>query len=344
MWSRGFSLKRTVGVISLAMLLIVFTSVVYVKQTNAVGIDNVVATIPEGSDGIGATAQVTVAFETSVLTAGEDFTIYLGEDTGGDEWGLNGVATTDISCSDDGAGGAYAITSVNAANGTLPLRTLIDATTIGGGATTVTCLIGDGSPSPTNPAVADGYSVAVVTNVDSGAGAIYVGDSNDVTVSVRVLPNLSLTIDNADGTTCTTTSGVTICDLGTVLTTTVATGNYDVNIGTNAASGATMRIAEDGDLRNGAQDITDVSEGSTVVAGTEGYGVAVASDAAWTEQGDFTDDDTPIATGPTTVATTAGPIAISGNDVTVTHRAAVDSTVQALVYSHIVTWTATANF
>jgi hypothetical protein len=215
----------------------------------------------------------------------------------------------------------------------------------GGDTSAVTCTLGDGATDgPSNPGVADGYSVAVVTNSDSGAGIAYVGNANDVTVSATVLPNLALTIDNADATACTTASGVTSCNLGVVTTAAVNTGNYDVNVGTNAASGATMIVAEDGDLRNGADTINDVVEGNTVTLGTETYGVALTSDAAWTEQGDFTDDDTPLVTGPTNVATTAGPIDIAGNDVTVTHRVAVASTTKALTYSHIVTWTATANF
>ncbi|MBI5037578.1 MAG: hypothetical protein HZC01_02660 [Candidatus Kerfeldbacteria bacterium] len=312
-------------------------------QVKAVGIDAVTASVPEGSDATGAAAAVTVTFESSVLSNGEVFTIYLGEDTTGDEWGLNAVATGDISCSDNGTGETYTVGSVNAASATLPMRTAITATTVGTGATTTTCVIGDGTPNPTNPTVADGYSVAVVTSADSGAGIIYIGDANDVTVSVNVLPNLTLTIDNADGTNCTTSSGVTSCNLGTVLTTTVGQGNYDVNVGTNATSGATLQIAEDGNLRNGANEIADATENDTIVAGTTDYGIAVASDGGWTEQGNFNDDDTPIPTGPATVATTAGAVAYT-NDVTVTHKVAVDSTVPALVYSHIVTWTATANF
>ena len=114
---------------------------------------------------------------------------------------------------------------------------------------------------------------------------------------------------------------------------------------TNAGSGATLQIREDGDLRNGSDVITDIVEdtGGAVTAGVTEYGISVVSDAGWTEAGNFTDDDTPIPAGPATVGTTAAPVAYT-NDVTVTHKAAVDSTVKALTYTHIVTWTATANF
>lgn len=314
------------------------------QNSRAAGIDDVTVTL--GNEATSAASQVTVLFTFGTLSNGNTVKIYLGETTGGNAWGLNGVTTADISCTDNGTGEAYTVNSVTAASASTPMWTQITATTVGSGATQVTCLVGDGSPNPTNPTVAGNYSIAVVTTNDSGAGIAYVGNANDVAVSTTTLPNLTLTIDNADGTSCTTASGVTSCNLGTVTTAVVNTGNYDVNVGTNATSGATMRIAEDGNLRSGADDIDDIVEdtGGTVTAGVEEYGVAVTSDASWTEAGNFTDDDTPIAAGPATVATTAGPIASSGDDVTVTHRVAVSSATKALTFSHIVTWTATANF
>jgi hypothetical protein len=330
------------GVIVL-LAVVVLTVFRLTAPAKSAGIDDVAVTL--SNEAVSTNAQVTVAFTFGTLVNGNTIRIYLGETTAGDAWGLNAVTTADISCSDNGAGESYTVNSITAASATSPLWTQITATTVGAGASIVTCVIGDGTPNPTNPATADGYSIAVVTTSDSGAGIAYVGNANDVTVSVAVLPNLSLTIDNSDGVSCTTSSSVTACNLGTVTTATVNTGNYDVNVGTNAANGATLNIAEDGNIRNGADEITDIVEdaGGTVTAGATEYGVAAASDAGWTEQGNFTDDDTPIPTGPASVATTAAPVAYT-SDVTVTHRVAVDSTVKALTYSHIVTWTASANF
>ncbi|MFH1171777.1 MAG: hypothetical protein V1778_04540 [bacterium] len=330
------------------LLAFVVGSAAWIRAQNgrAAGIGDVAVTL--SNEATSAASQATVLFTFGTLVDGNTIRIYLGETTGGNSWGLNGVATTDISCSDNGTGESYTVNSVTAASASTPLWTQITATTVGTvpSATQVTCVIGDGSPNPTNPAVAGNYSVAVVTTNDSGAGVAYVGNANDVTVTAITLPNLTMTIDNADGTTCTTTSGITSCNLGTVTTAVVNTGNYDVNVGTNAASGATLKIAEDGDLRNTTDTIDDVVEdtGGTVTAGVEEYGIAVVSDASWTEQGNYTDDDTPIPLGPATVATTAAPIAASGDDVTITHRVAVSSATKALTYSHVVTWTATANF
>lgn len=331
-------------VILVIMAMVMTWSFFPVKPARAVGIDAVTASVPEGSDGTGVEAAITVTFEKSVLTDGEVFTIYVGEDTTGDEWNLNSADNT--TCTDDGTGETYTFNSISAATATLPMRTQITATTVGTGGTTATCVIGDGAPSnPMNPGVADGYSVAVVTNADSGAGVIYIGDANDIAVSVTVLPNLTLTISTPDGTFCTTTSGVTSCNLGTVLTTTVASGFYDVDVGTNAGSGATVWVTEDTDLNNALPaDIDDVSD-NTVTAGTEEYGLDIAETGdAWTIDGFFLNIDAPVEPPANEVATSTGPVDASTNNIDVIHEVAVASNTLALVYDHIVTWTATANF
>jgi hypothetical protein len=330
--------------ISFIALAFVVGSVMWIRAQNsrAAGIDDV--TVALSNEAVNTASTVTVVFTFGTLVNGNTIKIYVGDTTGGSPWQQNSITTSDISCSDNGTGESYTVDSITAAGASVPMWTQITATTVGSGASVVTCVLGDGSPNPKNPTAAGNYSVSVVTTNDSGAGIAYVGSANDIVTSATALPNLTLTIDGADATACVTTSGVTACNLGTVTTGAVNTGYYDVNVGTNATNGATMKIAEDGNLRNGSDDINDVIENNTVTLGTETYGVAVASDASWTEQGDFTDDDTPIPTGPANVATTSSPIASSGDDVTVTHRVAVSSATKALTYSHIVTWTATANF
>ena len=345
---RSFRNKKTVSLrLLLAMVSIgglLLSLLGWVPLAHSAGIDDVTVTL--SNETINTASTVTTVFTFGTLVNGNTIKIYLGDTTAGTPWQLNSVTTADISCTDNGTGESYTVNSVTAASASTPMWTQITATTVGSGATAVTCVVGDGTLNPINPNGAGNYSIAVVTTNDSGAGIAYVGNANDVTVSATVLPNLTLTIDNADGTTCTTASGVTSCNLGVVTTAAVNTGNYDLNVGTNATSGATLKIAEDGNLRNGSDSITDIVEdtGGTVTAGVDEYGIAVASDASWTEAGNFTDDDTPIPTGPANVATTSAPIASTGDDVTVTHRVAVSSTVKALTYTHIVTWTATANF
>ena len=300
-------------------------------------------TVTLSNEAIDTASTVTVVFLKQGLVNGNVIKIYLGDTTAGTPWQLNGVAAGDISCSDDGSGETYTVNSVTAASATVPMWTQITAATLGSGMTAVTCVIGDGSPSPKNPNGAGSYSVAVVTTNDTGAGLAYVGNANDVTVSATVLPNLTLVIDTADGTACTTAAGVTSCNLGIITTAAVNTGNYTVNVGTNAASGSTLKVNDDGGLRNGSDTIDDITENTTVTAGTEGYGIAITN-TGYTEVSPFDDDDTPITTSPQTVATTSGPIDPASTGVVVTHRAAISATTKALTYSHIVTWTATATF
>ncbi len=314
-------------------------------QVRSAGIDDVTITLTD-SEAVNTETRVSVVFTpTTNLDTADVISIYLGENTAGDEFtdGDADQSGADIACTQTGAtfgSGTYA-----AASATVPMKYTITKASGAGSVAAVTCTLGSlATDAPSTPTVADNYSVAVVTTDDSGAGVVYVGNANDVTVSATVLPNLALAIDNADGTTCTTTSGVTSCNLGVLTTAAVNTGNYDVNVGTNATSGATIKVIDDGNLRNGADDIDDITENTTVAAGTEGNGVAVTSDAAWTEASPFDDDDTPTTTSAQNVASTSGPIDIAGNDVTVTHRAAISSLTKALVYSHIVTWTAVANF
>ena len=300
-------------------------------------------TIVLSNEAVNTASAVSVAFPVTGLVNTNKISIYLGGFTGGSAWQLNSVTTADISCSDDGTGEAYAVDSVTAASATMPMWTQITATTVGAGAGVVTCIIGDGTPNPINPTAAGSYSISVVTTNDTGAGIAYVGNANDVAVSATVLPNLTLVIDAADGTKCATTSGVTACNLGVLTTAAVNTGNYDVNVGTNSLSGATLRVNDDGNLRNGANDIDDVVDGNLVTAGTEGYGIGIAA-TGYTEAGIFATDDSPITASPVTVATSTGPLDPATSGVTVTHRATVSTITNAQTYSHLVTWTATATF
>lgn len=336
--------KKTSTIITIIALVVVTSNLYFfTKDVEAAGIDNVTVTLVT-SEAINTASQVQVVFTFTTLIATNTIKIYLGPDTTGDEWQLNAVTTADISCTDNGTGEVYTVNSVTAASATIPMWTQITATTVGTGATAVTCLIGDGTPNPINPISANGYNIAVITTNDSGSGIAYVGNGNDVTVSVDVLPNLSLTVGTADGVYCTTTAGVTSCNLGLALTTTTTSGSYDVDVGTNAASGASVYLAEDGNLRNGANDINDVAD-SAVTAGSEEYGVALTeTGTAWTIDATYAAIDAPVITGPDLAATSAGPVNTSIDNVDIIHKVGIASSTLALTYTHIVTWTATANF
>jgi len=330
--------------IALAVLLAVMAVGIYffLPRVEAAGIDNVTVTL--GNEATGAENQIIVTFTpTTALTTASTISIYLGENTSGEEF-TDGDADqdgTDIACVQSGStfnNGAF-----SAASASTPMLYYIEVNT-GGNGNTVTCTLGSGAADgPNNPGVAGGYAVGVITENDAGAGIAYVGNANDITVAVNMLPNLALTIDGADGTNCTTSAGLTSCNLGTALTTTVVDGFYDVNVGSNATSGVTLYLAEDGNLRNGSDDINDVAD-SAVTAGSEEYGVAVTTSGTWSIDTTYSGIDAPIITGPDIVATTTGGIDITGDDVNVVHKAAIASSTVATTYSHIVTWTAVGNF
>ena len=201
------------------------------------------------------------------------------------------------------------------------------------------------------------YSIAITDDNDNdfGAALVYVGDDNDVTVTAAVQPLLSFAIrntaDNGDTNTC---------DLGVLDTTTVFTCSYRLKPSTNSASGYTVQINSDGDLRSsGSGDVADsldidlVTEDTTVTAGTEDYGIAFVGGAATggniTESGDFNDDDTPIPiSSATNIYTSDGPNNPTSTDTTntalVTHRAAMDFDTLTGTYSQIVTYYVSASF
>jgi len=331
--------KKIAALVSV-IAVVVITGGIYppTDKAEAAGLDVITTTL--SAAGAGAESKISVVFTPQAgLTDGETILVYIGENSGDDPWVDTDadIDGTDVLC----VQGATAFDTYVQAEATATTPLTFGCTLDGAGdANPVTVSVGDGAGEDLyNPAGADIYTTVVVTTDDSGAGVAYVGDANDVDVSVTVLPNLSMLLDNADGTYC-TGSPVVTCDLGTVLTTTVNTGNYDINVGTNS-SAATVQIAEDGDLGT----IDDFVEDSGVVAaGTEEYGIEVAEDGAWTFAGNYTDNDTPIAAGPTNLATTAAAIAESGDDITVTHRVAVDSTTAAGSHSHTVTYTASGDF
>jgi hypothetical protein len=326
--------KRSLGQKFLYLLLILAfsTSSGYgcfglLNKTEAAGIDNITVTL--ANETISTASQVDVAWTpATALTNGDIISIYLGENTTGEEWVTTGVLASDLGCAN--TGGTFSGTSVNAATASLPAYVVIGVTAAGTGGSPITCSIGNVN-DPTNPGVADGYEVAAVTNDDAGAGIAYVGNNNDVTVTAAVLPLLNLTI--SDNT----------MNLGTVLTTNVGTDNHTISVGTNATDGATVQIDADAALNNASDSWADVAENSTVTAGTEGYGIAFTAGAGWTESGDFADDDTPIPLTASSLMTSAGAIDDSITS-TVTYRAAVSATTPTGVYNQIVTYTATANF
>jgi len=123
--------------------------------------------------------------------------------------------------------------------------------------------------------------------------------------------------------------------LSSLSSTAVRTASYTVGVSTNADSGYTLQVLEDGNLRSGASSITDVSDG-TVTVGSLEYGISASgTDAVLV-------GDNAITTTPLTVASSAS--RTTGTTTTVTHKASVAGGEPSGTYSHTVTYIAVANF
>ncbi len=124
-------------------------------------------------------------------------------------------------------------------------------------------------------------------------------------------------------------------NLGTLAVDTVSSASITVTVTTNASSGYSVRISEDGNLRNGSDDIDDVTDGS-VTAGSEEYGIRTSGTA-----GQYNSSDTAIS-GTVTIVSSSS--AASAEETTVSFRASMQSTTVNASYSHTVAFTTVANF
>jgi hypothetical protein len=154
-------------------------------------------------------------------------------------------------------------------------------------------------------------------------GEAYDYETNGATVTWSAPPAIEFTIsDNS-------------MDLGVVSPSAVNSDSHTITLTTTAASGYTCKVVEDDNLRNGANVITDVGDG-TVTAGSEEYGLSCSSGGCQLS------GDNGISGSPLTVSSSVGPV--TSEETTFTYKASVNSTTDALGYSHIVTYTCTGNF
>lgn len=212
------------------------------------------------------------------------------------------------------------------------------------------------------------YSFGIATDNLSGAGDVgatlqYVGTLNKVQVTAIVPPVLTFAIRNtADSAEQATAGTQKVCNLGVLSLTAVASCSYRLKVTTNANGGYSVSYNSDTRLTNGTANFTDSAiggSGSTIVAGTEMYGVVLTPGSA-TSGGAVTRSATKFgsvggasyriteAAGPYTVYTSASFNAPSGTDTTNTalmnHQAAISGSTPTGSYSHIVTYTVAATF
>jgi hypothetical protein len=127
----------------------------------------------------------------------------------------------------------------------------------------------------------------------------------------------------------------TTMDLGVLDPSQVNSDTHTITVTSTAASGYTCTVTEDGNLRNGGDDINDVS-GGVVNAGQEEYGLScTGTDCQLT-------GDNAISGSPLTVAANVG--TVNGSITTMTYEASASSASVGTNYASIVTYVCTGNF
>ncbi|XOU94134.1 MAG: beta strand repeat-containing protein [Candidatus Kerfeldbacteria bacterium] len=127
-----------------------------------------------------------------------------------------------------------------------------------------------------------------------------------------------------------------VMNLGVINTLTVGSDNHNLTVTTNAPNGYTCSVVEDGNIRNGADDIDDVVD-NTVTAGSEEYGISCTG--ADCQLGA---NDVAITGAPLTVASNAGRVTASAT--AMTYEAAAAAITAGAIFSHIVTYTCAGDF
>ncbi len=139
-----------------------------------------------------------------------------------------------------------------------------------------------------------------------------------------------------------------VINLWTLTTGLVNTNSHTMTVITNVG-GYNVTVVEDGNLRNGAHDINDVSDGA-VNAGSEEYGLAtsdidsgldIALDA---NCGSGPYSATGVNASPKKIAKATGPTYSSGETNTICYAASIATDTASGSYNQVLTYIATGNF
>lgn len=221
--------------------------------------------------------------------------------------------------------------------------------TTGGSVTTLVTAVIGGTNKLTTPDAAGNYSWSVSADIggagttfDGGAGLAYIADENDVDIRAYVPPVLALDLYQTN--TNTLLSNPNTCNLGVLSFNAVNTCSYDIGVGTNNASGATIRMTSDGQFTNGSYNFTQAAD-TAIVAGTEKYGFRISDlGTVFTDSADFNhaSEYESVPTSVTSIATSAAVSnkATTAQHVEITHAATMSTSTPVGSYDHTVTYTA----
>lgn len=183
--------------------------------------------------------------------------------------------------------------------------------------------------------------IAVVENVGSSQvaaiGKVASLGIGSITVDAWRNGGTAPTIDGTNDLVYPLTS--TSIAFGELSASSVATAIVAFEVNTDNDNGYVVQLFEDGNLRDGAVDIDDVSDGS-VTAGSEEYGGRSSDSSLSTST--FDTADTGVTTTFTNVATESAAIFESRNFVTM--KAAISSSTDSGSYAHTLSFIASGNF
>src|SRR3989344_732475 len=165
---------------------------------------------------------------------------------------------------------------------------------------------------------------------DTGSFAVPIMTGDQVTVSATVDPSITSVLS------------ASTCLLGTLSSANIQTCTYTNTVNTNAGTGFTSTILDDGNLRDGGNDINDAGGDNDVDAGSEGYGASTSDAGNTIVQYTACADPEPtpleasaLTTGAQSYSTAAGPV--SADVTTVCHGASITATTPAGIFQHITT-------
>ncbi len=222
-------------------------------------------------------------------------------------------------------------------------------TTSGSVTTLVTTVIG-ATNKLTTPSSAGNYSFSVTANIggggttyDAGAGLAYIANENQITITATVPPTIALDLYNSG--TNTLKSNPNTCALGVLSFNQVNTCAYDVGVGTNNTTGATLKVQAGGQLTNGSYSFAQAT-GAAITAGTERYGFYISTNGSkFTPAGSYGTAHQAVPTTVTTFATstTTSDKATTGDHITVTHAATMSTNTPTGSYTQTVSYFAFTN-
>jgi hypothetical protein len=264
--------------------------------------------------------------------------------------GLNSVAFGDMDLLDDGADLTLAGTCATTTWGVAVATRTITFTSCTGtiaASSVITIKIGTNATGGSNQIANPGSSGSNVINlevttsgdvdVDTGSLAVAIMTEDQVTVTATVNPTITSALSG---------TGYPTCALGTLSQTAVAFCTYTNTISTNAGSGYTATIFDDGNLRDGGNDIDDAGVDNDVDMGSEEYGVGTSATGEAIVHYTTCANNNPqpasaILTSAQQYAHSTGP---ASDAINLCHAASIGPLTPPGSYSHLVTHITTGHF